>query len=48
LSVRDYPRTKADAPVDEATLGKYYLPFVAASQRHLIVAVIDPPGHFDH
>jgi hypothetical protein len=33
--------TKADDPVDEAAIGKYYLPFVAASQRHHIVAVID-------
>jgi len=41
LSERNHLRTKADAPVDEATLGKYYLPFVAASQRHLIVVAID-------
>jgi hypothetical protein len=45
LSERKHLRTKVDDPVDEVTLGKYYLPFVAASQRHLIVAAID---HFDH
>jgi hypothetical protein len=37
----DRSPTKADNPVDEAALGKYYLPFVAASQRHHVVAVID-------
>jgi hypothetical protein len=40
----DRSPTKADNPVDEAALGKYYLPFVAASQRHHAVAVIDHRG----
>jgi hypothetical protein len=41
MSAPNQTPTKADDPVDEAALGKYYLPFVAASQRHHIVAVMD-------
>jgi hypothetical protein len=41
MSGRNRSPTKADDPVDEAALGKYHLPFVAASRRHHIVAVID-------
>jgi hypothetical protein len=41
MSGLDLSPTKADDLVDEAALGKYYLPFVAASRRHHVVAVID-------